>query len=48
MLANNHVDHYETQADGQKKAILVFLSPGYYCWWMGSAAVKFINRYSQS
>jgi hypothetical protein len=44
MLANNYVDHYETQAHGQKKAMLVFLNPGYYCWWMGNAGVKFINR----
>jgi len=40
---NQNVRTYHTNPNAKEEVFLVFLEPGYYCWWMLEAEVKHIK-----
>lgn len=42
--SNDHLQSFQTLPSSAAKSIMVFLSPGCYCWWVRMAQVKLIMR----
>jgi len=48
LLGDKHVCTYSTHLNASSEVIMVFLKPGYYCWWIGGAEVKYIKRFEET
>ncbi|GKZ75203.1 hypothetical protein AnigIFM50267_003134 [Aspergillus niger] len=43
-LGDKNVQTWQTSPGVSHRVTMVFLEPGYYCWWMKGAKVKYVQR----
>jgi hypothetical protein len=42
-LGDRNVQTWQTSPVSRHRVLMTFLDPGYYCWWMNGARVKYIK-----